>query len=182
MTGGRSGGRARRVFGMIGVSVLLALGSTLPAAAHNGLVSTVPADSGSVARTPSEIVLTFDQPAVAMGTQVAVTGPTGAVQLGPPRLVDDTVSQSLQPGAPAGTYTVAWRVTSSDGHPISDTFTFTSAAAGIGQAPGPTAAPRAPLSPSAAAAVAPWVWWTAAAALLAAAAAVLWRLRRRPVG
>ncbi len=52
--------------------------------------------------------------------------------------MDDTVRQALAPGAPAGAYTVSWRVTSADGHPISDTFTFTARAASTA-----TAAPSA---------------------------------------
>lgn len=97
--------------------------------------------------TPSEIVLTFDQPAVAMGTRVVVTGPSGPVQTGTARLVDDTVTQAVAGGAPAGAYTVAWRVTSADGHPVSGTFTFTSTSAGAGSPP--VAAAPAPAEPAA---------------------------------
>jgi hypothetical protein len=38
--------------------------------------------------------------------------------------VDNEVRQSLA-GGPAGAYTVVWRVTSADGHPVSGTFAFT---------------------------------------------------------
>jgi hypothetical protein len=112
------------------VGVLLA---TVPAAAHNELVSSNPTNQQRVDRTPSAVVLTFNEPAVAMGTQVVVTGPAGPVQLGVPQLVDNSVTQPLQGGAAAGTYTVSWRVTSADGHPISGELTFTAAAAGAGQ-------------------------------------------------
>ena len=71
-----------------------------------------------MAHTPSSVVLTFDEPAIAIGTKLVVTGPTGPVQTGAPQLVDNTVTQNLQPGAPAGAYTVEWRITSTDGHPI----------------------------------------------------------------
>jgi hypothetical protein len=91
-------------------------------------------------------VLTFDEPAIALGTKLVVTGPTGPVQVGTPRLVDTTVTQDLQPGAPAGQYTVDWRVTSADGHPISGSFSFTTEAPGTGSpesspAPAPLTAP-----------------------------------------
>ena len=114
---------------LVGAVLTLVVGAT-PAAAHNALTGTVPAASSSVGRTPAQVVLTFDQPAVAMGTQVLVTGPSGQVQAGAARLVDTTVTQDVQGGAPAGTYTVAWRVTSADGHPVSGAFTFTSSEAG----------------------------------------------------
>lgn len=160
--------------------VLLVVGAP-PAVAHNALSSTSPAQSETVPRTPAVVVLTFDEPAIAMGTQVVVTGPSGPVQQGPPRLVDETVSQALHPGAPAGTYTVTWRVTSSDGHPISDSFTFRSEAVGAGAPPVGTPTPAGPVAPRSAP-TAPWLWWVGAAAVLLAAAAVLGWVRRRPVG
>ncbi len=121
--------------------VALVVVATDPAVAHNTLRATAPAADAAVAATPSEIVLTFDEPAIAMGTRVVVTGPGGPVQTGPPRLVDETVRQSLQPGSPPGRYTVEWRVTSADGHPISGSFGFTSNAAGPS---GPAASESAP--------------------------------------
>ncbi|HEY7988298.1 MAG TPA: copper resistance CopC family protein [Lapillicoccus sp.] len=95
-----------------------------PASAHDVLRSTNPKDGTHVERPPAEVVLTFDEPALAVGTEVLVTGPSGSVTTGPPRLVDNEVRQSLAAGS-AGAYTVVWRVTSADGHPISGTFGFT---------------------------------------------------------
>jgi methionine-rich copper-binding protein CopC len=109
-----------------------------PAQAHDALVSTSPADGATVPTPPDEVVLTFDQPALAVGTQLLVSGPDGPVQRGKPRLVDATVRQAIATGSPAGRYTVTWRVTSADGHPVSGTFSFTATAAGSG-APGPSA-------------------------------------------
>jgi copper resistance protein C len=93
--------------------------------AHNSLTSTNPADQEMVQGPPRAVVLTFDDPVIATGTQVVVTGPSGQIQQGKPGLAKNTVTQDLQPGAPAGTYTVSWRVTSADGHPVSGTFSFT---------------------------------------------------------
>jgi methionine-rich copper-binding protein CopC len=127
-------------------AALILLGGAVPAYAHNQLKSTSPADHQAMAAAPASVVLTFDEPAVALGTQVAVTGPTGVVSQGAPRLVDNTVTQDLEPGAPAGSYTVAWRVTSADGHPVSGTFGFTASQPVTGQAatPAPSPAPAAP--------------------------------------
>ncbi len=122
----------------------LMLLATVPAAAHDELISTDPVDRSSVETTPSTVVLTFGEPAVALGTQLVVTGPSGQVQLGAPRLVDATVSQDLQGGAPAGDYRVDWRVTSADGHPVTGRFTFTAKAAGAGQPPASAPASPAP--------------------------------------
>ena len=122
--------------GLLG-GVVAGLGAT-PAAAHNALRSTSPTADALPQRTPGEIVLTFDEPAIAMGTQIVVTGPSGPVQSGAPRLVDTTVTQPLQRGAPAGRYRVEWRVTSADGHPVTGTFGFVSAEPGVGTPPDPS--------------------------------------------
>jgi methionine-rich copper-binding protein CopC len=111
-----------------------------PAAAHDVLEETSPKDGSTVAVTPSDVTLTFDQVAFAVGSQVLVNGPSGNVAAGPVRIVDRVVHEAIQPGAPAGSYTVEWRVTSADGHPVSGKFTFTSQAAAAGTAPASGAA------------------------------------------
>ena len=95
---------------------------------------------------PDRVVLTFDQPALALGTELRVTGPGGDVSDGSPQLVDDDVTQPLRAGAPPGPYTVTWRVTSADGHPITGRFAFT---ARSGSAGPDTAATTRPASPAA---------------------------------
>ncbi|WP_137122118.1 copper resistance CopC family protein [Segeticoccus rhizosphaerae] len=114
-----------------------------PAAAHDVLIKTTPADGASVPRLPDKVTLTFDDPALALGTELRVTGPSGQVQEGKPVLVDNTVSQAVRPGSPAGSYTVVWRVTSEDGHPVSGTFRFTAAKGNGGTAPSAKANPSA---------------------------------------
>jgi copper resistance protein C len=134
--------RGRALLVLVGAVLTLVVGS-VPADAHNVLTGTNPGDDTRVGPTPSVVVLTFDQPAIAMGTQILVTGPAGQVQTGPARLVDSTVTQAVAGGAPAGTYTVAWRVTSADGHPVSGTFAFTSTRSGTGTPPPVSASPSA---------------------------------------
>ncbi len=133
--------KLRLLLACVGAALILVV-SAAPAAAHNVLESTSPASGQTVNRTPTTVVLTFNNPAIAMGTQLLITGPDGNVAVGAPRLVDNTVAQDIAPGAAAGPYTVTWRVTSIDGHPISGTFTFTSKAAAAGSPP--TATPSAP--------------------------------------
>ena len=122
------------------IGTVLAMASAVPAAAHNVLTGSSPARGAVEVSVPGAVVLTFDQPVIGLGTRIVVTGPTGAVQQGQPRLVDNTVTQPLQPASAAGTYTVDWRVTSVDGHPISGTYTFTATEPG-GGAPVDPAAP-----------------------------------------
>jgi len=163
---------------VVGALLALVVGA-LPAAAHDVLTGTSPATGTTVDRTPGAVVLTFDQPVVGLGTQVLVTGPSGEVHAGAARAVDNTVTQDLQGGAAAGAYTVAWRVTSADGHPVTGTFTFTSEATGTGQAPPPGA--TSPATGPAAGTSAPGVAVRASVGLLVVAAvgAVVVLARRR---
>jgi copper resistance protein C len=130
----RAAGRFR-LLAVLAAATLAVWAGASPASAHSTLTSTNPADNEIVQIAPQAVILTFDEPAIAMGTQVVVIGPSGQVQQGQPRLVDKTITEDLQPGAPAGTYTVAWRVTSADGHPVSGTFSFTAKTAAAAQPP-----------------------------------------------
>ena len=156
-------------------ALLLAVLGAAPAAAHNAFVSSDPADGASLPRTPDAVVLNFDEPAVRLGTQVVVTGPDGPAADGPVQLADATVRQPLLAGAPAGTYTVDWRVTAADGHPITGRLTFSSTAAGAGSYAGPAQTPAAPVGGDQPA----WGWAVLAAALLAGAGLLAARRRQR---
>lgn len=123
--------------------VLIVLGAPR-AAAHNALVSSDPADGSTVATAPEQITLVFNEPAQELGSELVVTAPDGrAVGEGPVQLADTSVIQPLTGDLPAGTYTVSWRVTSADGHPIDGTLTFTAeAATTVGVDPGASAEPE----------------------------------------
>ena len=113
-----------------------------PAAAHDAAESSSPADGATVAAPPEKVSVTFNKNPLGLGSQVKVSDSTGAEwAAGQVEIVDNVASQKLREGAPAGKYTVAWRVVSSDSHPIEGTFTFTatSGAAGSTAVPVPTA-------------------------------------------
>ncbi|PWJ55504.1 hypothetical protein SAMN06264364_103179 [Quadrisphaera granulorum] len=142
-----------RSFAVLGASVSLAVASLLaaPAAlAHDSLNSSTPGDGTTVANAPEAVSLGFSEAPLEIGAQVVVTAPDGRViTQGSPTVVGDDVVQGLAPDRPAGTYTVNWRVTSSDGHPIEGTVTFT-AESGVGaSSPAPSSASAAPASPAA---------------------------------
>src|SRR3954454_16337563 len=109
-------------------SALIALGLLLAAPtaafAHDVLERTNPGDGTTVTRLPAAVTLTFAEEPVALGTQVVVSGPSGDVSSGAPTLDGRDVTQAISPSAPAGDYTVTYRVTSDDGHPVSGTFSF----------------------------------------------------------
>lgn len=125
----RTRGAIRAAVALVATLTVLLLGSTA-ASAHDRLDSTTPKDGATVATAPTEVVLTFSDDVVAVGTEIVVNGPDGDVQQGRPRIDGTTVSQSLAPGSAPGKYTVTWRATSKDGHPVSGTFGFTATSAG----------------------------------------------------
>ena len=119
----------------------------LPAAAaqaHDALESSDPADGATVQSVPAKIGLTFDHTPIAINSIVRVEDSTGTDQAdGAVEIVDNHVTQAVKAGAPAGKYTVVWRVVSSDGHPIEGTFTFTANSANAGGSPGSAGASSA---------------------------------------
>jgi len=132
--------------------LLAVTGVATPAAAHDSLTGSTPADGSTVDVPPAGVELTFSDPPLALGSEIRVTGPDGrVVNAGDLVLTDTTVSQPLATDLPAGAYAVAWRVTSADGHPISGELTFTAAGS---EAPTPTPSgtatqPADPTTPSA---------------------------------
>jgi methionine-rich copper-binding protein CopC len=107
---------------------LLALGLLVlaPSAAfaHDVLERTNPADGTTVTHLPSSVALTFSEAPLTIGAQVVVTGPSGPVSSGPPTIKGRDVTQAIAPTAPGGDYTVSYRITSDDGHPVTGTFSF----------------------------------------------------------
>lgn len=111
-----------------------------PASAHDVAESTSPADGTTVPVPPAKVSITFNEDPLALGSQIKVTDAAGTNWAdGGVDIVDNVASQKLKEGAPAGKFTVVWRVVSSDSHPIEGTFGFTASAALAGSAPIPTA-------------------------------------------
>lgn len=138
-----TGGVFRKAAGVViaTVVVLLAVfGSASAASAHDVLESTNPADGSTVPTVPSAITLTLDNTPGTLGSAVQVKDASGTDWAqGNVQVLDHVATQQLKPGAPAGKYTVQWRLVSSDSHAIEGTFSFTAtsgAAAGGGSVAG----------------------------------------------
>lgn len=106
---------------------LLALLVTAPSAlAHATLVGSSPAEEAVLDGSPAEVVVRFDEQVEASFGAVRVydaaarrvdTGTTGRPDV-------RSASTPLRPDLADGTYTVAWRVVSADGHPVRGAFVF----------------------------------------------------------
>ena len=124
-----------RMAALVLASTLLLLGPVSAATAHDGLATSSPTADSTVDVAPAEVVLTFTNPPSGIGADIIVTDSTGINwSEGSARVVNNTAIQPLRAGAPAGTYTVQWRVVSSDDHPIEGTYSFTSNTAQTGSA------------------------------------------------
>lgn len=129
---------------------------TLPAAAHDELVSTDPSADAVLDALPPQITFTFSADVLtdAGATVVEVTDSSGtSLTDGAPEVAGTEVTQALA-GTASGTVTVKWRVVSSDGHPIDGDLAFTvpQASASPSATPTATAAPAPTASESASAA------------------------------
>lgn len=136
----------RRASVIAALGVLLALGWSTPAAAHNALVGADPQDGATMEQGPAAVSLRFLSTLDQNGTVVTVTGPDGAAaEGGEPEVDGATVTVPVSADLP-GTYTVAYEVMSSDGHLVTGEVAFTVT---VGNPP-PSPTPPAPASPTAA--------------------------------
>ena len=128
----------RRAAVLVLVGLAMLLGAS-PAFAHGVIVSTDPADGSSLATGPSTVTVTFNEPLQKGFATVTVVGPDGNLwSTGDTRTDGTTVRTDVLPLGPPGTYTIGFRVTSADSHPVSGSRSFTLTAAGSGT-PGPPA-------------------------------------------
>lgn len=190
--------RLRMALWLTALTALLVIGGSIPASAHSSQLDASPPINAVLDAPPEEVRIVFDAPLLDTGSALVVTGPGGVVISDPSPVVDaETITAALDPAAPPGTYTVAYRVVSSDGHTVTSSYEYTVSGAGTASpAARPSANPPATesaspiisVSTSAAATTAPspspssglpvWVWFIAAVGVLAIVLAVFGRRRR----
>lgn len=121
----RTGRRPARWLAVLLLTVVGTLGSAGQSAAHTDLTASDPADGATLSAAPSAISLTFNEPVQNFEPVVVLTGPDGQpYPIGTPIVDGATVSSDVQEVGPAGTYTIAYRVVSVDGHPVTGQLQF----------------------------------------------------------
>lgn len=143
----------------------------IPAAvAHTTLTGSDPAADSTVSSGPSRVTATFNEDLQPAFASMTVVGPDGNLwSSGEPEVRGATAGIAVRPLGPAGRYTVNYRVTSADGHPVSGSWSFTVTAPGTGE-PGPAVqSPRGRIP----------LWPFVVGAFVVIAAAAAWGLRRR---
>ncbi|MGO2541545.1 copper resistance CopC family protein [Specibacter sp. AOP5-B1-6] len=146
----------RALAGLLAVLLLL-LGSSTAALAHDSITGTSPADGATVESVPEKIEISLSNTPAVIGSQVLVVDEAGTNwAAGDVDVLDKVATQRVRPGSPAGKYTVKWRLVSSDSHPIEGEFHFTATAASTGTAgAGVGAGPVASIQPQSEAAQEP---------------------------
>ena len=178
--------------------VLAVTAAPLAASAHTDLVSSDPASGARLDRLPASVELSFSGPVDPGLSTVILTAPDGGntgtklttSQGASSSVLRAGVSSGPSNAAPAGTWTIDFRVTSTDGHPIQGTVKFKlTRATPDGRTPGdrvqngPKPEPRA--APSIAATKqtgtgAPWLYPALAVAItLVSAVAIAGRFKSR---
>lgn len=133
----------------------IALLGALPASAHAKLVRSSPSAGSSISAVPPEVMLQFNEVINPQFSTVTVKSGNKSVRTGEITGEGDTVYAPIDPSMADGRYTVAYKVTSADGHPVSGTFTFTYNAGSGGEGPdedsptdSPTSSPTETSSPT----------------------------------
>ncbi|QSE91312.1 copper resistance protein CopC [Rhodococcus pseudokoreensis] len=121
---------------VIAVGLLTMLASMLGAGtalAHSVVIGSTPENGAEIASGPERVSVTFNEALQESFASLTVVGPDGNLWTKSDPVVEGpTVSAELGELGPAGVYTVAFRVTSADGHPVSGTRTFTLTQEGSG--------------------------------------------------
>lgn len=128
----------------LGVAGTISVVGAASASAHTELVRITPARHARLAAAPREVVLELSQPVSDSFATVVVTTAEGVtVTSGKPTVVGAKVTQTLRSPLAGGTYRVAFRLVSSDGHPVTGESDFT-----VALAPGAMPSTTAPSDPS----------------------------------
>jgi len=146
----REATRTVRVLVVLALTLLATLGLAGTASAHATLIGSDPADGATLQAPPTTVTLTFDDTLENFEPVVTVTGPDGnQYQSGATTIDGVTLSSAVLPLTAAGTYTIAYRVVSDDGHPVEGQVRFDLAVpAPVSQAPVDTPVTTASASPT----------------------------------
>lgn len=107
--------------GLVAAALLLAYAA--PAAAHANLLRVTPGDGDTVDTAPTTVTLTFDERMRAPAVVVVTAADGRRVNTGRAVVLDNTTTTRVRVSEP-GRYTVAYRVVSADGHPVTGQTTF----------------------------------------------------------
>lgn len=113
-------------------------GGVGPAGAHAALSSCDPPVGAALDAGPDRVSATFNEELQSAFAAMTLVGPDGNLwSTGNPEVRGNVVGIAVRPLGPSGSYTANYRVTSTDGHVVSGSWSFTVTTPGRGT-PGPT--------------------------------------------
>jgi copper resistance protein C len=135
---------------LVAAALLAVLLPGTPAWAHTALVSADPTRNATLSKAPTAVTLTFSQELNPDFTTIVLSDTAARrIPASPPAVNDAKGTITIGQPLANGVYTVAYRVVSTDGHTVQDSYTFTvadpalPAAITAGRASAPAAAPPA---------------------------------------
>lgn len=169
----------RRTLVLLAAFVAALTLSAGPAAAHSVVLSSSPEDGEQIAQAPERVTVTFNETIQEQFASMTVVGPDGNLwSEGDPVVDGATVSVAVDGLGPVGEYTIAFRVTSTDGHPVSGTRVFTLTQEGTGNAGEPAAGVSETVDENEGDTSGPAVWWFVVAGAVVIAAGLGFALRK----
>lgn len=122
-----------RLAALLGLSALCLILLCAPALAHSRLLQADPASGANLSKPPKQVRLQFNEPVEAEFTPVKVLDgqgnrvdqDDGRIDPNDHRVVLDDLKD-----VPVGSYTVEWRVTSADTHPVNGSYEFSVSGSG----------------------------------------------------
>ncbi len=174
--------RRFRVVAVGFVAMLATLLGAGTASAHSAVIASTPDNGAQIATAPERVSLQFNEALQEKFASLTVVGPDGNLwSKGDPTIQGDTASVPLEGLGPVGEYTIAFRVTSADGHPVSGTRVFTLTQEGTG-VPGPKAGGQDASSNSDGDSDSNMIIWVIVGVAVVVFGGGLWFARRKPRG
>jgi len=168
--------RLGRAMGALVMTVAGCLMWPGPAHAHAALLRSDPPNGAVLAAVPDRIKLEFSGALMDIGSVVVLRdAEDDVVARSTPRVRGSLVTSDVPAGLPDGSYSVVWRVVSSDGHPLQGVIGFSVGRPTVTSA----AADPAPKQGSTSLGWAPWLAAGLGLVLAAVAGSVVARRRRR---
>lgn len=94
--------------------------------AHMKIEKTQPADGSTIAAAPASVQLFVTEKPDLKVTKIALSGPSGKVELGPAHAMGEkTIMAAITGKMVDGKYSVDWQTAGDDGHVQKGAFTFT---------------------------------------------------------
>jgi copper transport protein len=117
----------RRLIGVFGLAVGIVVVAAAPAFAHATLQSENPAGGSTVATSPTQVELTFDENVeISFGSIALFDEKANRIEIGAPHHASNS-DHSIEANVPHladGTYVLTWRVISADSHPVHGAYSF----------------------------------------------------------